>query len=449
MNHSPWIAQLKRTRPADTLSGPLGADVVIVGGGIAGITTAYMILTKTNLSVALIEAGKVAHGATGHNAGQITSYFEKSFTELVERYGIERAAHAQRAIEEDARILLSEIITDASITTPHSQFMGHDGLSLESQILTALHDIKMKAEVGLRMRPLLVSHEWEGAQRIPQEYLQYIQFTSKENVLSLLETSDDQYHAALPFLSGCMNSALFSEELAGYMLATYSDRFTLKEHAPVSLVSLERDRIVLTSKETMISAGEVVLCTNGFEAIRIENKVGEDIDTDFHHEVEGVVGYMGAYKESIEKGPFAGTYSHNHPSRTNPYFYVTRRPYEADITGSQNLVCIGGPEFSIPDRAVYDPLHSYPLEVADAVDTFSAQNYQRHPPQMDFYWHGLMGYTRSWVRLIGREPKHPKLMYNLGCNGVGILTSIYGADRIAKLLRGDTLERTIFDPQKE
>jgi glycine/D-amino acid oxidase-like deaminating enzyme len=36
-------------------------------------------------------------------------------------------------------------------------------------------------------------------------------------------------------------------------------------------------------------------------------------------------------------------------------------------------------------------------------------------------------------------------MYNLGCNGVGILPSIYGAKRIAQLLAGETLGPSIFD----
>jgi len=56
-----------------------------------------------------------------------------------------------------------------------------------------------------------------------------------------------------------------------------------------------------------------------------------------------------------------------------------------------------------------------------------------------------MGYTKNGVRKIGREPKASRLLYNLGCNGVGILTSIYGGDRIAKIIKGEKVEPTIFD----
>jgi glycine/D-amino acid oxidase-like deaminating enzyme len=58
-----------------------------------------------------------------------------------------------------------------------------------------------------------------------------------------------------------------------------------------------------------------------------------------------------------------------------------------------------------------------------------------------------MGYSSSRVRVVGRHPRHPALMYNLGCNGVGFLPSIYGGHRIAQLIDGQALEPTIFDPR--
>src|SRR3989338_7230787 len=98
-NNSPWITQLKRTRPIAALPDNLKTDVAIIGAGIAGITTAYFTLKNTTKKVAVIEAGKVAHGATGHNAGQIVSYFERQFSELVKEFGLPMAARGQDAID--------------------------------------------------------------------------------------------------------------------------------------------------------------------------------------------------------------------------------------------------------------------------------------------------------------------------------------------------------------
>jgi glycine/D-amino acid oxidase-like deaminating enzyme len=59
-----------------------------------------------------------------------------------------------------------------------------------------------------------------------------------------------------------------------------------------------------------------------------------------------------------------------------------------------------------------------------------------------------MGFTPNGVRLIGPEPYNPILYYNLGCNGVGLLPSIYGARKIARFIVGEKLKPSIFDPKR-
>jgi glycine/D-amino acid oxidase-like deaminating enzyme len=58
-----------------------------------------------------------------------------------------------------------------------------------------------------------------------------------------------------------------------------------------------------------------------------------------------------------------------------------------------------------------------------------------------------MGYTSNGIRLIGPDPANSSLIYNLGCNGIGILPSIYGGKRIAQYINGEALEPSIFDPR--
>jgi glycine/D-amino acid oxidase-like deaminating enzyme len=49
--------------------------------------------------------------------------------------------------------------------------------------------------------------------------------------------------------------------------------------------------------------------------------------------------------------------------------------------------------------------------------------------------------------VIGTHPRHPELLYNLGCNGVGFLPSICGGQRVARILAGEQLPPSIFDPR--
>lgn len=97
-NHSPWIAQVDQELEFPPLERDSGAEVVVIGGGISGISTAFQILTHTELTVSLIEAKKIARGATGHNAGQVVLYFEKPFQEIVREYGLPKAIDGQKAL---------------------------------------------------------------------------------------------------------------------------------------------------------------------------------------------------------------------------------------------------------------------------------------------------------------------------------------------------------------
>lgn len=91
----------------------------------------------------------------------------------------------------------------------------------------------------------------------------------------------------------------------------------------------------------------------------------------------------------------------------------------------------------------------YPQEAQEKISTFLYKNYrlENNNLEYNFLWHGLMGYTKNGVRLIGTEPCNNRLYYNLGCNGIGILPSIYGASRVERLLNGEILSPSMFDVQ--
>ena len=60
-----------------------------------------------------------------------------------------------------------------------------------------------------------------------------------------------------------------------------------------------------------------------------------------------------------------------------------------------------------------------------------------------------MGYNDGRTRVVGTHPDHPALLYNMGCNGIGFLPSIYGGRRVARKLLGLDLEPSIFDPRRD
>ncbi len=65
-------------------------DVAIVGGGITGITSAYL-LAKQGLKVAIIEAGKILNGTTGHTTAKVTAQHGLIYDELITSLGEDSA----------------------------------------------------------------------------------------------------------------------------------------------------------------------------------------------------------------------------------------------------------------------------------------------------------------------------------------------------------------------
>ncbi|MDD2503547.1 MAG: FAD-dependent oxidoreductase [Clostridia bacterium] len=66
-----WMASVPFTQ-YEPLTGNLDVDVVIVGGGITGITSAFL-LKQSGLKVALLEATRILHGTTGHTTAKVTA----------------------------------------------------------------------------------------------------------------------------------------------------------------------------------------------------------------------------------------------------------------------------------------------------------------------------------------------------------------------------------------
>jgi glycine/D-amino acid oxidase-like deaminating enzyme len=447
-NVSPWLHQLDKGREHIALGDDLETDVVIVGAGIAGVSTAFQILQTTKKRVVLVDRFLLAHGATGHNAGQVVGHFERGLKSLVDEFGPELAIQGQRDVE-GAWDLLEHMYTTAKLDIPFFRFIGHSGYTSLEQVMVRLENNRIRKEGGLEPETLRIANTLSEAHIIPEDYAGLYEIVEPQVIREILETDVADFVAATSYKKGCINSALFCERIAQFLRATYRNRFVLFEHTPIHKIVLRDGHALLDAEKHTIAADRVVLCTNGFESLHIINEGGLAIDTKYHHLVSGKMGFMSGYLEAFNKKATAISYFTDPSVKAdNSYFYLTRRLYEYEKGAEHNLVCIGGPDVSIEDTSKYNREDEYPEERAEEIDNFVHTVYDLTPnKKIDylFTWHGLMGYTRNGVRLVGPEPKNPVLLYNLGCNGVGILTSVYGASKIARHIAGEQVEVSIFD----
>ena len=89
-NESSWFKDIGRPLKFDKLSENISVDVAIVGGGIAGVTTAYL-LSKSGKSVALLEDGYIGSGETGRTTAHITHALDDRYFNIEKNHGINSA----------------------------------------------------------------------------------------------------------------------------------------------------------------------------------------------------------------------------------------------------------------------------------------------------------------------------------------------------------------------
>ncbi len=449
-NNSPWIHQLNHERATKKLHEDLVVDVAVVGAGIAGISTAFYLLKHTDKKVAILEGYKLAHGATGHNGGHMVTYFERPFNELVGEFGLEMACHGQREIN-SAWELAEEMYTEANLDIPMIRFESYSGLSTKEQIIQHLENDYLRRKGGFHTKVVEIYEDADFIHEIPEKYHDLLSFISREEIALKLETLDPQYIAVLSSQKGVMNSALFCQEVAAYLLTNYADRFALYEYTPVNKVVIHDKQVLIDAEEHTVQCERVVLCTNGFEGLDIIVADGLALNTRFHHNVHGIVGFMSGYLEQYTGVPMANSYFPKvDPGLTDnpgdPYFYVTRRPFEYEKEKKHNLVCIGGPDHSLEHLSKYNRDLEFSEQARQQISEFVRHTYDKKGDlEYLFMWHGVMGYTKNMLRMVGPDPAYSRLYYNLGCNGVGLLPSIFGGNKVARQIAGEKFAPSIFD----
>lgn len=283
-----------------------------------------------------------------------------------------------------------------------------------------------------------------------------------------------------------MNSALFCEEIVSWLLERYPDRFQVFENTGIGSIKPDKRsngsggglilRTVRAAREERNAPGDAqiealkhrteykdapcgqhsavghsvhakyaVLCTNGYDNLTLEG-----INSSIMNSTRGVMGFMIGCLDEPEEEPMASAYFNSRwHDPDDGYYYLSSRAYTDSDGSERTLICVGGQDQNLTEeeRRCYDSIggkeEHYSRIESFYRDTIVGLPQCRGP---DFTWSGLMGYTKNKIRLIGPDPADPSLIYNLGCNGIGILPAIYGGKRVAGLLAGEKLAPSMFDP---
>jgi len=433
----------------------LHTDHVIIGGGIAWVTTAYYILKHTTHSVTILEKWKIAHWATWHNAGQVAAYFDTPFEEMVYRYWLDASIQAYEDVR-SSRVRLEEILMTTQIPVRFNSFIGYAGCISEQDLHFHLERKLLRQKRWLQIDAVLVDEERLIQHPQRPEYQEMISPVAKSTILDHLQTQDTRYIAALAMRKWTMNSALFCEELLNWMLAKYPNRLDVYTHTKVENIHLHDGHAVIDTASKLprhtITANRIILTTNWFINFNMYNHAGRPINKKYAHNVSWLIGYMAWYFDTRKMPATAISYfvpkeQLQSDNWVPSYFYLTRRPFRF-IPQDATLVCVWWPETALAIHEQYHHDLPYPKEVYQQLESFMKTTYRYAPNNLtfSFHRHGLMWFTESWVRIIWPEPENKTLIYSIWCNGVGIMSAIYGGWKISQILLGKKMKKSIFDP---
>ncbi len=152
--------------PRPALDGPVEADVCVVGGGLAGLSTALG-LAERGVAVALVEARRVGWGASGRNGGFVSAGFSLSAGRLARRLGVDHA-QALYGLSRDAVALMRRRIEACDIACgpivdgilEASWFDDRDALLRERDLMAGTFGVEQEFWPRERLREALVSERY-------------------------------------------------------------------------------------------------------------------------------------------------------------------------------------------------------------------------------------------------------------------------------------------------
>ena len=123
MNTTPYWIDTGKIRKFAPLSEDLAVDALIVGGGITGLTTAYL-LKEAGLKVALLERAQLAMIDTGHTTAHLTHVTDLRLSKMAKNFGKD---HAQAAWDAGAAAIdqIEAIVEAESIECEFTRVPGY------------------------------------------------------------------------------------------------------------------------------------------------------------------------------------------------------------------------------------------------------------------------------------------------------------------------------------
>jgi glycine/D-amino acid oxidase-like deaminating enzyme/nitrite reductase/ring-hydroxylating ferredoxin subunit len=397
-SNSLWLDTVPVQQPA-ALAGDHEADVCVIGAGIAGVTTAYL-LSKEGRSVALIDGDAPGGGQTGMTTAHLTAVIDDRYTEMIRLHGEDGARLAcdshRSAIARIESICQQEQIDAGFRRVSGYLFLSpeHDERYLDEE-LDAARRAGLEAEKlgraavqGFESGPCL--HFPRQAQFHPMKYLQ--------GLVAACRTGGVRVHGGVRATS-----------VTGGKPAT-----------------------VTTESGARITAGSVVVATNSpfIDMFAIHTK-----QAPYYTYVVAARAPHGAITPAL--------YWDTH----DPYHYVRlERTTNARLGGDNDepvdILIVGGEDHKTAQASDTERRFT-------ALERWMRERFPAAGP-LEYRWSGQVMETQDGLGFIGRNPMDASNVYVItGDSGMGMTHGTIGGMLVCDLIQGrQNRWATLYDPSR-
>ena len=383
--------------PPDTslapLSGEASCDVAIIGGGYTGLSAALHLVRDHGIEARVLEAGKIAWGASGRNGGFCCLAASKmSLTAMIARYGLEETKRFYAAQLEGME-LLEALARD-------------EGIDFDRQ---------GDGNLEVAHRPAAFAGLKDYGDQLTRHFGIKTSIYSREAFREFGFDSTEQF-GALHMAAGF---ALHPLKLA-HGLAAAAKRRGAVLHPGSEVLDWQRDgkgRQVLTTAGGRLSARRVILATNGF--------LREGLHPGFDRRLLPVLSNIVRTRPLSEGELAAQSWQTENPicNTRNLLFYFRLLPDRSFLIGARGDVT------------------GHPVEGGKMRAWLTRRIGQVFPAWRDVetthFWRGLVCITRKLAPSMGRLEGDPDVWYAYGYHANGVNTAPWCGMKLARMIAGN------------
>lgn len=365
-------------------------DIVIIGAGLAGLSTAYWLKKKDpGLNLVVLDKGALGDGASGRNAGFITCGSTEHFSRMTSAYGQDKASAIWKFTEDNHKLLVEELGRERLEKKCEYRQLGSWTLA------STEHEVATIKETVAALKSHGVAVEWHDF----------------DQVREIFRPAGSQDPAIEGFLGGAKyydDGEIHPGKLLRLLSISIPNVKILSNTEVFGFDYIGSDLLVL-AKGVRLRCQVALLCVNAW---------APQLHPFFH---DKVIPTRGQILVTSPVAPFL-----------EPAYCSFVLDYFRQLVDGR--VLIGGFRNADVEKEVGYSDEINPI-IHEKLELFLHQHFPLlRSTFIDYRWSGVMGFSKDGYPMVGSIPSDPQIYFNVGFTAHGLGFTFQMGKVLAELL---------------